>query len=83
MAYDNNYSERVELDETTMTEAQRVIIDGLMRDGEFTTRKNLIGILQNQISDYVETSEQNINQDWIDGVNYCIHTIREVGPFHA
>lgn len=83
MAYDDNYSERIEFDESAMTDAQRIVVEGFLREGEFTTRQHLIRALSRQISEYIETSDERINQDWIDGVNYCIHVIRETDPFHA
>lgn len=75
MAYDEGF-EKVELDESLITEAQRLIISGFMLEGEFNFRERLIKILEKEI--IAERSESST--DWIDGLSYSIHLIKNLKP---
>lgn len=79
MAYDKDYS-KIEISEEDLTETHRIIIEGFMREGEFRSREALITFLENDVARYLEEneSESDINMDWVDGVRYAIHVLREV-----
>ena len=72
MSYKNGYSEDIEIPEEMLTEVQRIIVDGLIRDGEFKTRDAFIEIFENDVKESVNFE----NQSWIDGVNYCIYMLK-------
>jgi hypothetical protein len=74
MSYDENY-ERVEIEEDLLSEAQRIVIDGFMIEGEFRFREDIIKILE----ETAKASElEELSEDWVDGVRYSIHVIRNI-----
>ena len=76
MSYKDEYSETVEFSESDLSEAQRIIIEGFMRDGEFKTRDALIAMLEKDIDDYLYEVDNVPNMEWVEGVRYCIHIIK-------
>ena len=77
MRYEDGY-ESIEISDEDITVAQRIIVEGFMRDGEFKARRKLISFLQEDIIKHISEPGVEINQDWVDGVNYAIHVIKEV-----
>lgn len=75
MSYDEGY-ERTEIDESLLSEAQRIIVDGFMLEGEFNFRERIIDILKQEIAK--EPAESST--DWSDGLSYCIHLIKNLKP---
>jgi hypothetical protein len=56
-----------------MSEAQELVVKIIAKEGELKFRDAFIGSLESEVSD-MEQAE--INQDWLDGVGYCIHLAR-------
>ena len=77
MTYKDKYSERIEIPEEDLSNIQRMVISGLIREGEFTTREYFIELFEEEISRHKEDSTDALNSAWIDGVNYCIHILKE------
>lgn len=76
MSYDDGF-ETVEIEEEALTEAQRIIVEGFIREGEFKARKNLIDFLEKDIKEYLDEVDEMPNEEWVEGVRYAIHIIRE------
>lgn len=76
MAYDDGF-ETVEISEEDLTEAQRIIIEGFIREGGFQTREKLINFLEADVKEYLDEVDEMPNEEWLDGVRYAIHVIRE------
>ena len=79
--YSDDYTENVEISEEDLTEAQKIIIYGFMREGEFSFRDHLIEILQKEVDSYDPSDEDA--SGWVDGLRYCIHIVKEIGPLNA
>lgn len=75
---EEDYTERVEISEADMTEAQRLIIYGLMREGEIVYKQKLSKILETEISTYLDEVDGDPNIEWVDGVRYVLHLIKEM-----
>lgn len=82
MSYQDNYTERVELDVNSLTEAQRIIVAGLLREGEFNTREAMIKVLSDEVTSYLDEIDYEPNLEWVDGVRYAIHLIKEMKAIH-
>jgi hypothetical protein len=76
MSYDDGY-ETIEISEEDMSEAQKLIVEGFIREGEFKTRAALINMLIKDIDSYLDEVDYEPNLDWVNGVRYAIHIIRE------
>jgi hypothetical protein len=72
MSYKDGYSEDIEIPEEMLTEVQRIIVDGLIRDGEFKTRDAFIEIFENEVKNSMGVE----NQSWTDALNYCIFMLK-------
>lgn len=83
MSYEDDYPETVEIPEEIMSEAQKIIVTGLIRQGEFNAREKFIEIFEEEISTYLKEVDGEPNLEWIDGVRYCIHLMKEVKSFNA
>lgn len=77
MSYKDEYSESVEIPLDALTDAHRIVIEGLVREGEFRARDLLIAMLEADVDDYVREVDYEPNVDWINGMRYAIHVIRE------
>jgi len=71
MAYNDGF-EIINMPEDEMSEVQRVIISGFIKEGEFKTREFLIKTLEEELKNYPSDSE------WAEGIGYAIQVIREV-----
>lgn len=75
MSYDKGY-EKTEIDASLLSEAQRIIIDGFMLEGEFNFREKLIKVLEEEIA----KESNDFSTDWSDGISYCIHLVKNLKP---
>ncbi len=82
MSYEEGF-ERLDIDEDLMTEAQKIIIKGFMLEGEFRFRENLINVIQKEISTYLDEVDYEPNMDWVNGLSWCIHLIKNMKPDQA
>ena len=74
MAYSDKFDREVILDADKATElALRVV----MKEGELQFRDALIAYLEKDIDEYLYEVDGEPNMEWIDGVRYVIHMVRE------
>jgi hypothetical protein len=74
MAYSDNFDRSIELD---VTEAQALVVKLIMREGELRFRDALIETLQNELKTYLAEVDYEPNMEWVEGVRYAIHIIKE------
>lgn len=80
MSYEDGY-EKVELDAAEVSEdIKRIVIDGLMREGEFRFRALIIEILEEEIRSYKDEVDYEPNLDWTNGIAWAIHLIKNLKP---
>lgn len=77
MSYEDGF-EHIEIEEDLISEAQRIVIKGFMLEGQFNFRDRLIKTLESEISTYLDEVDGQPNIEWIDGVRYCIHIIKNL-----
>jgi len=77
LSYQEDYPERIEIPEEDLSDLQRLIIEGFIREGEFKTRDALIAMLTADVDKYLDEVDYEPNMSWVDGVRYCIKIIRE------
>jgi hypothetical protein len=75
MSYKDEFPETFEINESDLSEVNRIIINGFMREGEFRTRDYFIQLFEEEISKHLNSSEEE-NQDWVDGISYCTHLLK-------
>lgn len=83
--YDEGFSKRVEISEDALTEGQRIVVSGLIREGEFSYRAHLIEILKEEIALHEQSENSkdvDLSVDWVDGIRYCIQLVKEMDPLH-
>ena len=74
MAYKDQFDREIELD---LDEATELVVRSVMREGELQFRDALIEWLEKDIKEYLAEVDGEPNQEWIDGVRYVIHIVRE------
>lgn len=74
MAYKDQFDREIELD---LDEATELAVRSVMREGELQFRDALIEWLEKDIKEYLAEVDGEPNQEWIDGVRYVIHIVRE------
>jgi hypothetical protein len=74
MAYSDKFDRSIELD---VTEAQALVVKLIMREGELRFRDALIETLQNELKTYLAEVDYEPNMEWVEGVRYAIHIIKE------
>lgn len=70
MSYADKFDREVEL--VDMTDAQELAVKMIMKEGELSFRDALIASLKSELA---SLEAGPATQNWIDGVNYCIHLI--------
>ena len=60
-----------------MDEATELAVRSVMREGELQFRDALIEWLERDIKEYLAEVDEKPNQEWVDGVRYVIHIVRE------
>jgi hypothetical protein len=76
MSYEDGF-EKIEISDEDMSQVQRIIVEGFIREGEFKTRNALIEMLNKDVDDYLKEVDHDPNIDWVNGVRYAAHIIRE------
>jgi len=74
VAYADKFDREVELD---LSEAQELVIKSFMKEGELQFREKFIESLSKEVSDYLDEVDYEPNEEWVNGVNYAIHLLRE------
>lgn len=75
MSYKDEFPETIEIDEADLSNVHKIIISGFIREGEFRTRDHFIQAFEQEIVNHSNSLEE-YNQDWIDGLSYCIHRLK-------
>lgn len=75
MAYSDKFNEELKLD--IMNEAQELIVNMFMKNGELLFRERLIQFLEEDVAQYLNEVDGEPNMEWVDGVRYVIHVVRE------
>lgn len=74
MSYADRFDREVILD---IDEATELAVKVVMKEGELRFRDALISYLEKDIDEYLHEVDGEPNMEWIDGVRYVIHLIRE------
>lgn len=74
-SYEEGY-ESIEIEDGLIDAAQRIVVEGFIREGEFKTRDAIIDSLEYEVATYLDEVDNEPNIEWIDGVRYCIHLIK-------
>lgn len=80
MAYEDKFNKNLEID--ILNEAQELIVQMFMKNGELLFRSTIVEFLEKDIHEYLSEVDWEPNQEWIDGVRYVIHLLKE-GDFDA
>jgi hypothetical protein len=75
MAYEDKFNQELRLD--ILNEGQEFIVRMFMKNGELLFRERLIKQLEEEVSTHLNEAGDEANVEWVDGVNYVIHLIRE------
>ena len=76
MSYDDGLI-NIELSEEDISYAQRIVIDGFINEGNYRARNFLIAELEKEVAEYLDDVDNEPNLDWVNGVRYAIHIIKE------
>ena len=76
MSYDDGF-ETIEIPEEELSEVQKIIVEGFIREGQFKARESIIEILEADLKFYRDKLTCEIDQHWIDGVGYALQIVRE------
>lgn len=76
MTYFDKFTETIELNPED--EAQKLIIKVLMQNGEIQFRESFIQILEKDVANYLEEVDSEPNMEWVEGVRYVIHLLRNL-----
>lgn len=75
MAYKDKFEKEIVLD--LDEEAALFAIQAVMKEGELRFRDALIGALEKDLKKYLDEVDYEPNMEWVDGVRYVIHLVRE------
>lgn len=75
MPYSDKFNEKLNLE--ILNEGQEFIVRMFMKNGELLFRERLIKQLEEEVSTHLNEAGDEANVEWVDGVNYVIHLIRE------
>lgn len=75
MAYKDKFEREIVLD--IDEEAALFAIQAVMKEGELRFRDALIGALEKDLKKYLDEVDYEPNMEWVDGVRYVIHLVRE------
>lgn len=75
MAYSDNFNHEIKMD--LVNEGQEFIVRMFMKNGELLFRERLVAWLEKDIAEYLSEVDGEPNQEWIDGVRYVIHIVKE------
>lgn len=74
MSYADKFDREIVVD---LDEATKLAVKVVMKEGELQFRDALIQFLEKDIDEYLSEVDGEPNQEWIDGVRYVIHLVRE------
>jgi hypothetical protein len=74
MSYVEKFNQEINLE---LDDATELAVKVVMREGELRFRDALIASLQKDIDDYLSEVDGKPNMEWIEGVRYVIHILRE------
>ena len=74
MSYADKFDREIVVD---LDEATEFAVKAVMKEGELRFRDALIAYLEKDIDDYLYEVDGEPNMEWIDGVRYTIHIVRE------
>ena len=74
MAYSDKFNQSITLD---LDGASELAIKVVMREGELRFRDALIKTLEADLTKYLDEVDYDPNMEWVHGVRYAIHIIRE------
>jgi len=75
MPYSDKFNEELNLE--ILNEGQEFIVRMFMKNGELLFRERLIKQLEEEVSNHLNEAGDEANVEWVDGVNYVIHLIKE------
>lgn len=75
MAYADQFDNEVTLD--ILDEGQEFIVRMFMKNGELLFRERLVACLEETVSSYLSEVDGEPNEEWVDGVRYVIHLVKE------
>lgn len=74
MSYSDKFNQNISLD---LDDASELAIKIVMREGELRFRDALIKTLEDDVAEYLSEVDYEPNMEWVYGVRYAIHIIRE------
>lgn len=74
MSYADKFDREIVVD---LDEATELAVKVVMKEGELQFRDALMQFLEKDIDEYLSEVDGEPNQEWIDGVRYVIHLVRE------
>ena len=78
MSYEEQYPVKYEVSTDELNEAQKIVVEGLVRQGEFSAREHFIQVFQEEIASYLDEVDGEPNEDWVDGLRYAIQLVKEM-----
>lgn len=60
-----------------LEEAHELVVKGFMKEGELRFREKFIETLTEDVKTYLNEVDYEPNEEWLNGVNYVIHLLRE------
>ena len=75
VAYSDNFDRELIMD--GLDEESTIALKIVMKEGELRFRDALIKSLERDITEYLDEVDGMPNVDWINGMRYAIHIIRE------
>lgn len=76
MSYFDKFSETIDIDPEN--EVQRLVIKVLMQNGEIRFRESFIEVLEKEVAEYLEEVDSEPNMEWVEGVRYVIHLLKNL-----
>ncbi len=75
MTYFDKFDRKIILDMDQATElAARVV----MKEGELRFREDFIKYLEKDVAEYLDEVDYEPNLEWLNGVRYCIHLLKNI-----
>lgn len=75
MTYFNKFNKEISLD---VDEATSLAVKVVMHEGELRFRELFIETLEKDLKQYLDEVEGYPNIEWVDGVRYCIHLLKNI-----
>lgn len=75
MSYIDKFDREIILD---LDEATELAVKVVMKEGELQFRELLIDVLKKEIADARGTLKVEPNLEWEDGLEYCIHLLKNM-----